>query len=74
MTTLQRLQDNQQRYEDEINDRMNEITAWTLEHPLRFIGKWMRRRERRALYEQREMVRSRYWVIKEETRRIIYKA
>lgn len=73
MNTLQRLSNNQQLYEEEINDRINEITAWALEHPLRFIGKWMRRRERSALYEQREMVRSRYWVIKEETRRIIYR-
>ena len=76
MNTLSRLSNNQSEYEAATREAMNELRARIADAPicLRWI---VRRRERRTLArlnEQLSMLRSRYWMIKEETRRIIYHA
>lgn len=71
MNTYKRLQTNMENYIDELQSRINKINCEIGDHPLR---DHRLRRQRKALYEQINMIRGRYYTIMNETRIIQYHA
>lgn len=76
MNTLSRLSRNEKDYEERILDEIVELREYIMQTPswLRWIKCRKASKMLRKLFQQRDMLRSRYWMIKEETRRIIYHA
>lgn len=75
MNTLSRLAKNEQDYEERILDEIVELRDYIMQTPswLRWIKCRKASKMLSKLHQQMGMMRSRYWVIKEETRRLIYK-
>lgn len=76
MNTLQRLRDNETEYDNMIAAYMDEARTRLLQVPycLRWLLRRKERNQLRQLREQRDMVRARYYLLREDARRLIYHA